>query len=159
MANLEDLQLDGRQLAFLEWLLVPREMRAEQGVPTSEKKYAEHIHVDVTTLRRWKGLAQFRKQWNERSMELQGTPERTDALLESLYEQGRGSKEKCEHCGQRGGDVRAAELWGRWTGQLKAEPKVQVEVTNTRELSDEQLDQLLRQTTEDELARRRAKTA
>lgn len=156
MAHLEDLQLDGRQLAFLEWLLIPRELRGQEGVPTSEKQYATAHAVDVTTLRRWKKLPEFRKQWNERTMDLQGTPERTEAVLEALHKSALGST--CAECGGVKADVRAAELWGRWTGQLKSEPKVQVEVTSARELSDAELDALLRQQAEDELARRR-KTA
>jgi hypothetical protein len=150
MTDRDDLQLSAIQLQYLEWLCTPRHLRS----PESEAKWATANHIDETTPRRWKRTAHFRKEWDSRMKELQGTPERTQELLDSLYDQGRGSKEKCEHCGQRGGDVRAAELWGRWTGQLKV-AEAPAPAPSLRDVSDEQLEQILRSTAEDELAARR----
>jgi hypothetical protein len=150
----EDLTLDARQLAYLDWICVP----APNREPSSKKAYATLHQVDITTLRRWEKLSHFRREWEERLQLLQGNPERTQKLLDSLYERAFGSQEKCPECGQRGGETRAAELWGKWTGQLKAEV-AKVEVSRAAsDLSDAELDALIAKEAQDELAARRAKT-
>ena len=150
MSDREDLQLSAIQLEYLEWLVTPRSERH----PESEAKWAETHHVDITTPRRWKRQAQFKDEWRKRAMALQGTPERTQEMLDSLFEQGRGSKEKCPECGQRGGDVRAAELWAKWTGQLQTAPPA-LEAPSLRDLTTDELNNLIQATAQDELARRR----
>jgi len=150
----EDLQLSAQQYEYLSWLVMPAAARAEAGLPSSEAKWAQTNGLDITTPRRWKRQEHFRKEWKAQAMALQGTPERTQEMLDSLYDQGRGSKDKCEHCGQRGGDVRAAELWGRWTGQLKAAEQP-AQPVSVRDVSDEELQKILVAAAQDELALRR----
>ena len=155
MSDREDLQLSAIQLEYLEWLCTPKDERS----PSSERAWAEANHVDITTPRRWKRQAHFKQEWQARSMQLQGTPERTQALLDQLYEQAFGSHTACSHCGQKAGStpssVRAAELWGRWTGQLRNEAARGPEPVSAKELTDAELDDLLKRSAEDELAARR----
>jgi len=154
MSDREDLQLSAIQLEYLDWLVTPRPER----VPESEAKWAAQAGVDITTPRRWKRQQQFKDEWQKRAMARQGTPERAQDLLDALYDQGRGSKEKCEVCGQRGGDVRAAELWAKWTGQLKADV-APPQAPSLRDLTDDELARILQQAAEDELALRRKRVA
>jgi len=154
MSDREDLQLSAIQLEYLDWLVTPRSLRE----PESEAKWAAARGVDITTPRRWKRSQQFKDEWQKRAMAVQGTPERAQEMLDALYDQGRGSKEKCDKCGQRGGDVRAAELWARWTGQLKADV-APPQAPSLRDLTDQELEQILQTAAQDELALRRKRAS
>jgi hypothetical protein len=118
--------LDARQLQYLEWLVTPQHER----VPRSQIEYARTNSVDPKTLRRWEKKPIFKKEWDRRVSEIQGSPERTQRLLDALYEKALD------------GDNRAAQLYLQATNRLVTTP-TQSQTTAPSELSDEELDKLL----------------
>lgn len=99
------------------------------------------LGVDPTTLRRWEKKPVFKKEWDNRVNEIQGSPERTQRLLDALYTKALG------------GDNRAAQLYLQATNRLV--PATQPSQTTTAsELSDEELDKLLVSLAEREQSKR-----
>ena len=78
MASTEAL-LTSDQQRYMDWLCTAPSER----VPSSKKQYAILATVDVTTLRRWEKKPAFRQEWQTRVDDLQGSPERTQALLDT----------------------------------------------------------------------------
>lgn len=102
---------------------------------------ARQLNVDPTTLRRWEKKPVFKKEWDNRVNEIQGSPERTQRLLDSLYAKALE------------GDNRAAQLYLQATNRLVVAPP-QSQTTSAAELSDEQLDKLLADLAEREQSKR-----
>lgn len=102
---------------------------------------ARQLNVDPTTLRRWEKKPVFKKEWDNRVNEIQGSPERTQRLLDSLYAKALE------------GDNRAAQLYLQATNRLVTAPLVS-QTTSAAELSDEQLDKLLADLAEREQSKR-----
>lgn len=127
MAHEEDLGLTVNQQRYLDWLCTAPSERH----PASKQGFADSVGVDVSTVRRWEKKDVFTKEWERRSREFQGSPERTQSVLDTL------------HSKALDGDVRAAQLW------LQAMDKMapaQVEVKHDRQaanLSDAELDELI----------------
>jgi hypothetical protein len=131
--------LDPRQEKFLNWLMVPQTHR----VPSSQEKYALEEGVDETTLRRWKKKPAFKLEWERRVGELQQSPERTQKLLDNLYERALA------------GDNNSAKLYLQATNRL-APTQVQVEhSTKPSEISDAELDALIASVAQSEVESRR----
>ena len=124
--NTSETLLDPRQEQYLNWLLTPAPARQ----PSSPQKYCDLHNIDPTTVRRWQKKPHFIKEWDKRVEELQGSPERTQRILDALYEKGLD------------GDVRAAKLYLEATHRLIPTKAVEQKVT-TSELSDEELDELI----------------
>jgi len=119
--------LDTRQEKYLNWLLVPAPMRQ----PRTQEQYAADNDIDPTTLRRWQKKPHFKQEWQRRVEELQGSPERTQKLLDAIYERALG------------GDNKAAHLYLQATNRL-APTQITVEHSSkTSEISDAELDQLI----------------
>lgn len=119
--------LDVRQQAFMDWLCTPSVGR----VPSSQAQYAKTMGVDETTLRRWKAKPSFKAEWNRRVNDAQASPERTQHLLDSLYQRGMD------------GDNNSAKLYLQATGRLAP---VQLEVAHKGsvvDLSDIELAELI----------------
>ena len=129
--------LDSRQLQYLEWLVTPQPER----IPRTQAEMARQLNVDPTTLRRWEKKPVFKKEWDNRVNEIQGSPERTQRLLDSLYAKALE------------GDNRAAQLYLQATNRLVTAPLVS-QTTSAAELSDEQLDKLLADLAEREQSKR-----
>jgi len=122
-----DTFLDARQEHFLQWLMTP----AGHRNPSSQDKLAAELGVDETTLRRWKKKPAFKMEWEKRVGDLQQSPERTQKLLDSLYERALG------------GDNNSAKLYLQATNRL-APTQVHVEhSTKPSEISDAELDALI----------------
>jgi hypothetical protein len=127
MAHEDDLALHAKQQQYLDWLCTAPSERN----PATKQGFADHVGVDVTTLRRWEKKDVFAKEWEQRARTVQGSPERTQSVLDTL------------HARAMDGDVRAAQLW------LQAMDKMapaQVEVKTDRQaaqLSDAELDELI----------------
>lgn len=126
----EELQLTERQQHYLDWLLVAPTER----IPTSKKAYADEIlQMNVKVLRRWEKKEIFLNEWKRRAEELQGSPERTQVLLDSLYAKGVA------------GDTKAAQLYMQATNRI-APPSLNLTSTRrTADLSDSELDELIAQ--------------
>lgn len=119
--------LDERQEKYLNWLLVP----APHRNPKSQEAYAKAEGIDVTTLRRWQKKPHFKAEWQKRVDELQGSPERTQKLLDEIYQRALG------------GDNKAAQLYLQATNRLAPQ---QVNITHTQslaEISDKDLEDLI----------------
>jgi hypothetical protein len=119
--------LDDRQQKFLDWLCTPSVAR----IPSSQEKYALVEGVDESTLRRWKKKPAFKAVWERRVAESQGSPERTQQLLDNLFQRALD------------GDNNSAKLYLQATGRL-APVQFQVEHSGkVSELSDAQLSELI----------------
>ena len=119
--------LDERQEKYLNWLLVPSGYRK----PATQEAYAKAEGIDVTTLRRWQKKPHFKAEWQKRVEELQGSPERTQKLLDEIYQRALG------------GDNKAAQLYLQATNRLAPQ---QVNITHTQslaEISDKDLEDLI----------------
>lgn len=124
---LEENILDSRQEEYLAWLCTAPSERD----PASKEAYATHIGVNVTTLRRWEKKEVFRKAWQARVDEVQGSPERSQRLLDTLYAKALE------------GDIKAAQLYLQATNRM-APPTMTVKTERaTAELSDAELDELI----------------
>jgi hypothetical protein len=122
--------LDVRQEKYLNWLLTP----AHERQPASQALYCKENNVDPTTVRRWQNKPNFRKEWERRVDQLQGSPERTQRLLDSLYNKALD------------GDVRAANLYLQATHRLVPVSKQTVSGSKPlKELTDTELDGLIEQ--------------
>lgn len=134
-----DSILDVRQEQFLNWLMTP----AGHRNPTSQDKLAAELGVDETTLRRWKKKPAFKLEWEKRVNDLQQSPERTQKLLDSLYERAMN------------GDNNSAKLYLQATNRL-APTQVHVEhSTKPSEISDAELDALIAAAAQSEVESRR----
>ena len=125
--GLEENVLDSRQEAYISWLCTPPSERT----PASKEKYAISIGVNITTLRRWEKKDVFRKEWQSKVDDVQGSPERSQRLLDTLYEKALG------------GDIKAAQLYLQATNRM-APPTLTVKSeTNIGQLSDKELEDLI----------------
>jgi hypothetical protein len=125
--GLEENVLDSRQEAYISWLCTPPSERT----PASKEKYADSIGVNISTLRRWEKKEVFRKEWQSKVDDVQGSPERSQRLLDTLYEKALG------------GDIKAAQLYLQATNRM-APPTLTVKSeTNIGQLSDKELEDLI----------------
>lgn len=123
----EELVLTAPQQKYLDWLCTPPMERQ----PSTKAAMARELEVDVKTLRRWEKKPAFRDQWQSRVDDIQGSPERTQGVLDMLYAKAID------------GDTKAAQLYLQATNRM-APPTI--EVKNDRkvaELSDKELDELI----------------
>ena len=125
-----DWRDDHRKVRLMEWLTTAPSVRE----PPSKKKLADELGVDVRTLRQWHNHPQFRQDWEAVSTEVIGSPERTQAVLNELYQAATDAKNPKQ--------VQAARLYLEATDAIKPKP-IEVKVTKPAELSEEELDQLL----------------
>lgn len=124
---LEENILDTRQEEYLNWLCTAPSERD----PASKEAYATRSGVSISTLRRWEKKEVFRKAWQSRVDEVQGSPERSQRLLDTLYAKALE------------GDIKAAQLYLQATNRM-APPTVNVKTERaTAELSDAELDELI----------------
>ena len=124
---LEENILDQRQENYINWLCTPPQERE----PASKEAYAALIGVNVSTLRRWEKKDVFRRAWQGKVDDVQGSPERSQRLLDTLYEKALS------------GDIKAAQLYLQATNRM-APPSVTVKSEKaTTELSDSELDELI----------------
>jgi hypothetical protein len=124
---LEENILDQRQEQYINWLCTPPQERE----PASKEAYAASVGVNVSTLRRWEKKDVFRKAWQSRVDDLQGSPERSQRLLDTLYERAVN------------GDIKAAQLYLQATNRMAPQTVTVKSERATTELSDEELDQLI----------------
>ena len=103
----------------------------KERVPSTKKAMAVELGVDITTLRRWEKRAAFKDVWRRAVDDVQGSPERTQSLLDTLYAKALD------------GDVKSAQLYLQATNRM-APPTVEVRSEKrVAELSDADLDELI----------------
>ena len=112
-------ELTPDQEAFLDFLVDPD---PDKG---SMRAWAERHDVAYTTVANWKKNAKFRDAWDDKLRELNISPERTQTLIDTLYEQ--GTK----------GDVKAIELYMKMIDRIK--PPTVVVQKSASDLTDEEL--------------------
>jgi hypothetical protein len=121
---------DPRHLRLLDWLTtVPRERN-----PKTKQGLADEIGVSTRSLRDWQSKPEFVKVWEQRVRDVAGSPERTQLVLEALFETATDRQDR--------GHVSAAKLYLEAVEAISP-PKVNVSVTDTRQLSDEELNTLI----------------
>lgn len=119
--------LEAKQLEYLEWLVTPPSER----MPRTQLDMARHLEVDPKTLRRWEKKPIFKKEWDKRVSEIQGSPERTQRLLDSLYSKALS------------GDNRAAQLYLQATNRLVPQSAPVDSSKSLSDLSDDELDKII----------------
>lgn len=138
MKQNEELTLTQQQQVYVEWLCTAPSER----VPATKKAMAVELGVDITTLRRWEKKEIFRNVWKDTVDEVQGSPERTQRLLDTLYAKALD------------GDTKSAQLYLQATNRM-APPTVTVQSNKkAAELSDAELDSLIAAVAEREKAQR-----
>lgn len=121
------VELTKEQAQYIDWLCTAPSERD----PRTKGAMAGHLGVDITTLRRWEKRKHFREEWQKRVDEIQGSPERTLAVLDVLYKKALD------------GDTKSAHLYLQATNRM-APPTVEIKSERkTSELSDDELDQLI----------------
>jgi hypothetical protein len=112
---------------YLDWLCTAPAERQ----PATKKAMADALGVDITTLRRWEKKSFFREEWQKRVDDIQGSPERTQQLLDTLYKKALD------------GDTKSAQLYLQATNRM-APPTVEIKSDRkASDLSDTELDQLI----------------
>jgi hypothetical protein len=138
MKQNEELTLSTQQQRYVDWLCTAPSER----VPATKKAMAVDLGVDITTLRRWEKKEVFRNVWKDAVDEVQGSPERTQRLLDTLYSKALD------------GDTKSAQLYLQATNRM-APPMVTVQSNKkAAELSDAELDSLIAAVAEREKAQR-----
>ena len=133
------------QQEFITWLLKPKDERK----PAYQKDLAEQLGVDHKLLSEWKRDPDFLVEWNAAHLRTIGSPSRKSQIMQVLFETATDPDDP-KH-------VQAAKTYHEIEGTLK--PKAQqVDIavtTKPSELSDADLDAMLADRAEDELAKRR----
>ena len=138
MKQNEEMTLTAPQEKYLDWLCTAPSER----VPASKNKYSMENAVDISTMRRWEKKDIFRSRWKTQVDDIQGSPERTQKLLDNLYNKALE------------GDTKSAELYLKATNRM-APPSVTISSNKkTVDLSDAELDSLIAAVAEREKAQR-----
>jgi len=128
MANKERLFLTQDQERYLEWLLTPELHRT----PSSKEAWAKENGYSPSTIRAWQNSKIFVERWKLGIAGMNQSPERTQRLLDSLYDRGLE------------GDTKSAELYLKATGNLNATTTVNVKnESSVREVSDDELERMI----------------
>lgn len=121
---------DARKLRLMEWVTTLPEDRD----PKTTAAIAEELGVSPRTIRGWKADKQFRDEWERRSRELAGEPEKVQIVLHELFKAATGGGKEA---------VPAATAFLKAVGAI-APPPVKVEVSKAAaSLSDEELQALI----------------
>jgi hypothetical protein len=123
----EDLVLTTEQQEYLEWLCTAPSERE----PSTKTKLAAQFGITSKTLTRWEKKPYFREQWEKRVQAIQGSPERTQRVLDTLYARALD------------GDTKSAQLYLQATNRM-APPTIEIKNDKkAAELSDAELDDLI----------------
>jgi hypothetical protein len=133
-------QLSKVQEEYLAWILLPEPAR----VPSSKRQWAEKHDVHYNTVNNWEKSKVFQARWKEGVDGMAQSPERTQRLLDSLFNKGLD------------GDVRAAQLYLTATGQMPQNQTLNIKHENAKSLSDEELESLIVQMASNEKSARKA---
>ena len=121
---------DPRKVRLLDWLTTPPHERN----PRTQALLADALGCSPRTMRMWMQNPEFREEWDRQAKFIVGTPERAQAVLDTLYNAAIDSDNR--------NHVQAAKLYLEATHAI-APPPVEVRVTRPSDLSDTELDQLL----------------
>lgn len=127
MGASDDIILTPKQEQYLEWLCT----LASEREPKTKSDMARVLEVNRRTLTEWEHKGIFRDKWKVEIEAVQGSPERTQTMLDSLYERGVA------------GDVKSAQLFLQATGRLGPTAPVVATEKRASELTDAELDALI----------------
>lgn len=128
MPSTERLLLTRDQELYLEWLVLPEHER----VPLTKKEWAEQHGYHANTLGTWEKKKHFIERWKLGVEGLAQSPDRTQKLLDALYNKGLD------------GDTKSAELYLKATGNLKIQSQVDIRnTTSVKDVSDEELEKMI----------------
>lgn len=123
----EELTLTPPQQRYLDWLCTAPSER----VPNSKAKLCLEMDVAHSTLMRWEKKGVFLDQWKKSVDDIQGSPERTQRLLDTLY------------ASAITGDTKSAQLYLQATNRMLP-PTVTIQGNKrAAELTDDELDSLI----------------
>jgi hypothetical protein len=112
------------QLEFLEWLVDPERMG-------SQVEWAKTHDMSANTLSSWKRETYFRTAWDARLKELNISPERTQRVIDAIFDKAVG------------GDTKAASLFLQYIERFTPKQTVVVHDRAVADLSDAELSSYL----------------
>lgn len=95
---------DQRKVSYLGWLLT----KPSEREPKFQAGIAEKLGVSARTLRDWQAQPEFLKLWRACSVKVIGSPEKTQQVMEALFETATGTDDKGNPFRDR---VAAAKTW------------------------------------------------
>lgn len=125
---------DPRHERYCQWLST---VRSERN-PKTKTALADELGVNIRTLRDWDAKPEFAKELEKRVKFIVGSPERTKAVLDAMFEVATDP--------QRRDQVSAQKAYLEAVGYLQPNPKQVVGASNaddTSKLSIEELDKLI----------------
>ena len=135
-----------QQDRFIAWLLTIKEERE----PSSQAELASELGLGVATLRNWKKQTDFLLAWNASYLRTIGSPASKMEIMSTLLQTATDADDP-KH-------VQAGKAYFEIEGSLRpanTDLNVNVNLTPTSELTDEQLEGMLASKAADELALRR----
>jgi transcriptional regulator with XRE-family HTH domain len=118
---------------IIEWLCLPKRDRN----PATQEELAKRLRISSTTITKWKSDPRFVEKWDQHYLTTIGSPERKQALLDTLYRTGTDADDP-RH-------VQAAAKYMELVEGLKPQ-KLDITVHRpAKDLSDEELDQIAAQ--------------
>jgi len=127
--------------AFLEWLCTIKDDRW----PTTQAGLAEELGVKEGTLSRIKAKPDFLAKWEARYRKTVGSPERAQTVLERLYETATDRTDPRQ--------VQAAKQYLEAIDAVKPK-KLEIVSTSARDLTDDQLMEILSSRAIEEIEKR-----
>lgn len=120
--------LPKKALDYLEWLCLPEPLR----VPSTKTAWCEEYNVNINSLYYWEEHPDFQARWADAVKRMAQSPERTEALLDSLFRRGLN------------GDTRSAELYLKATNQMpNPKQEINIKTEKVSEISDDELQALI----------------
>jgi transcriptional regulator with XRE-family HTH domain len=118
---------------IIEWLCLPKRERD----PATQQELAKRLRISNATITKWKSDPKFIEKWDQHYLTTIGSPERKQALLDTLYRTGTDADDP-RH-------VQAAAKYMEIVDGLKPQ-KLDITVHRpAKDLSDEELDQIAAQ--------------
>jgi hypothetical protein len=137
---------DARKIRLLDWLTTPEKERK----PKSQNQLAAELEVTAKTLRNWRSEPAFRAAWEKQAKEIVGDPENVQKVLQMLVD---GALDQNETLASR---TRAAHEYLTAVDAIRP-PAVDMAAASAKELTDEQLQQMIAEAARRELAERQSK--
>lgn len=140
MATTGEVFEDVRKVRLLAWLTTPPHER----VPSSQNKLADELGVSPRTIRDWKALPAFRSRWEKEAKET-FDPEMVQRVVQRMFEHALDDSSPKQ--------AKAWELFLKTVDAIKP-PQVDLAAKKAAELTDAELEALLAEQAQRELASR-----
>lgn len=140
MATSSDVFDDARKARLLQWLTTPKAER----LPDSQAKLATELGVSQRTIRDWKALPAFRAAWEKEAKET-FDPEMVQRVVQKMYDHALDDTSPKQ--------AKAWELFLKTVDAIKP-PKLDLAAKAAAEMSDTELQAMVAQAAQAELAAR-----